>query len=265
MSQTRFNPEFYVKGSSVMNMETIIIVATLVVIGIPAVIAMFLISKALGAVSTASKQGQVVFEQLSDAVIKASANSIQASMAIANSLGKLEQRVAEALNSIDIHAKEDRQIAQAIASDNRQALRDAAQTVKERLDDLKERIASFGVTFKAEAIETRKWDAEKAAERLAKEIECQGQVAEKIASAVQAVNDRLEVVGKQISDKIDQGSRLSQRAIEAKADDLVAQLKGLPAIQGEIQGIVSQLEQNRLALEQLRKSIVDDVTTLTGD
>jgi len=244
-----------------MNMEALVIDIILALIGIPAVIALFLISKALGSVSAASKQGQVVFERLSEAVTQASNQSIQASMAVT----KLEQRVSEALALIDVRSKEDRQIAQSIASDNRQALRDAAQTIKERLDDLKERMAGFSETLKTEAIETRKWNAEKASERLSKEIECQGQITEKIVSAIQAINERLDSVGKQISEKIDQGSRLCQRTLEAKTDELIVQLKGIPAIQDEIRGVVTQLEQNRAALELLRKSIVDDVTTLTGE
>ncbi|MEW6237008.1 MAG: hypothetical protein AB1656_16610 [Candidatus Omnitrophota bacterium] len=244
-----------------MNTETLVLVVTLTVIGIPAVVALFLIVKSLGAVSTASRQGQALIEALSNAVTQASTQSIQAS----ESITKLEQRVAEALALIDVRTKEDRQIVQSIAVDNRQALRDAAQTIKERLSDLKERMVGFSETFKAEAIETRKWKSEKATERLVKEKEYQGQLAEKIVSAIQAINERLDSVGKQISEKIDQGSRLSQRTLEAKTEELIVQLKGIPAIQDEIRSVVSQLEQNRGALEKLRISIVDDVTTLTGD
>lgn len=137
-------------------------------------------------------------------------------------------------------------------------MRQAADTLKERIDELKERVAGVSATMKSEAGESRKWEAERATERMEKEFE-------RYSSIMGNLIEKVDTSGKQLAERVDQGTRLMAKTTDAKGDELAAQMKALAALQPEIRSIASQLEQNRAALDNLRKSIIADVSSLTGE
>jgi hypothetical protein len=263
-----------------MSIESIVLAVVILAVGVPSVIALFGVSRAfteskdatlkmetalreatqglVRAASDSAARNEAILKELSSAVVQAAQKSTQASDSVAESLRRMEQRVTESISTRDTQAKEDRQIAQSIAADNRQAVRQSADTLKERVDELKDRVAGVALAIKTEASESRKWDAEKAAERMEKEFE-------RYSSVIGSLIEKLENSGKQIAERVDQGSRLVHKATEAKGDELAAQLRALAGLQPEVRAIASQLEQNRAALDALRKTISADVSPLTGE